>query len=431
MGGKIKNFKELATTPTREAALNIAEAGLAAIDTKKALAERVKFSGGAFSIDGENFDLSGFERIFVVGVGKCALEAGAALEEVLGEKLSGGIVLDVHRGSLKKITAYAGTHPFPTQANVDATSAIIRLLSSLTAKDFVVFVVSGGGSTLLCQPQNMVCVQEGEILKALFQKGATIQEINTLRKHLSLARGGHLAAYAYPASSIALIFSDVPGDDIGFIASGPTVKDGTTVDEVRAIVQKYDLEKATGLKIDPLKTPKEDKYFEKVKNIVFVSNETALVAMTAEAKRAGLRPEVRTSLLTGEAKEVGARIAGEISEALPEAAYLYGGETTVTVLGKGRGGRDQELALAALERLAGDALLLALASDGRDNGEYAGAICDTMTKEKAATFGLKPEGFLSRNGSSEFFEKVGGLLMTGDTGSNVSDLVIAIKNSRA
>jgi glycerate 2-kinase len=273
----------------------------------------------------------------------------------------------------------------------------------------------------------MVCAQEGEILKVLFEKGAAIEEINTLRKHLSLARGGRLAEYAYPATSLALIFSDVPGDDPGFVASGPTVKDETTVDEARAIVQKYDLEKEAGLKIEPLKTPKEDKYFEKVKNVIFVSNRTALIAMTEKAREVGLHPEVRTSLLAGEARKVGERIAAEIGEAMPKTAYLYAGETTVTIKGNGRGGRNQELALGALAHIGAGSVVLSLASDGRDNGDYGGALCDTITKEKAAALGLKEEEYLARNDSSGFFEKTGGLLMTGDTGANVSDLIIAVK----
>ena len=428
MEGKIKNFDDLAASPARKAVLMMAEAGLAAIDTQRTIRERVKLSGNEFAVDEESLDISEFERLFVVGIGKCALEAGAALEDVLGDRLSGGIVLDVHQGSLQKIKAYSGTHPYPTEANVDATSAIIRLLSSLGEKDLVIFIISGGGSTLLCQPENMVCAQEADILKVLFDKGATIEEINILRKHLSLARGGRLAEYAHPASSVALIFSDVPGDDLGFVASGPTVKDETTVEEARAIVQKYALEKETGLKIEPLKTPKEDKYFAKVKNILFISNKTALFAVAEAAKKMGFRPEIKTSLLSGEAREAGERIAEDISGADPNTAYFYAGETTVTVANpQGRGGRNQELALGALRAVANDCVVLSLASDGKDNGEYGGALCDKITREKAVALDLKGDDFLARNDSSEFFEMVGGALLTGDTGSNVSDIVIAIK----
>ncbi len=428
MGGKIKNFDAIAVTPARKAALEIVEAGLFAIDTEQAIQSRVSLKDDTLKIDDRSFDVGNFDRIFVVGVGKCSLEAGRALENVLGDRLSGGIVLDVHRGVLKKIKAYSGTHPFPTEANVDATSEIIRLLSSLTEKDFVVFVISGGGSTLLCQPQNMVCAEEAEILKVLFEKGATIEEINTLRKHLSLARGGRLAEYAYPASSVALIFSDVPGDNLGFIASGPTVKDATTVDEAKTIVAKYDLEKSTGLKIEPLKTPKEDKYFEKVKNILFISNATALGAMKEKADTLGFEAEVVTATLSGEARDVGRKIAGDTAGLPPKTARLYGGETTVTVKKSGRGGRNQELVLGALGGISEKTLVLSFDSDGHDNqGGYAGAFCDIMTKEKAEELGLEAGEFLENNDSAAFFEKAGDSIETGDTGSNVSDLVIALR----
>ncbi len=431
MEGKIKNFDELATTPARRLALAIAEAGLQAIDTGQAISERVKFTGEVLSVDGEMFDLQNFKQIFIVGVGKCALAAGIALQDVLGDRLSGGIILTPNEPSFEirnsKLEIRLGTHPFPTQANVEATSAIIRLLSSLTERDLVIFIISGGGSTLLCQPDKITYAEEREILKVLFQKGVTIREINTLRKHLSLARGGRLAEYAYPATSLALIFSDVPGDDLELVASGPTVKDSTTAEEARMIIRKYDLEKAVGFQIEPLETPKEDQYFEKVENIIFISNQTALLAMKKKALELSLYPEIRTSVLMGEAREAGLNIAEEINTAIPGTAYLYGGETTVTIKGNGRGGRNQELALSALPHIGADAVILALASDGRDNGNYGGALCDIIIKEKADTIGLKAEEYLVQNDSSGFFEKTGGLLMTGDTGSNVSDLIIALK----
>lgn len=430
MRGKIKNFDELATTPARKAALEIAEAGLLAIDTERAIEERIALDGSVLKVDERTFDLGSFERVFVVGVGKCALEAGRALEKVLGEKLTGGIVLDVHRGSLNKIKAYSGTHPFPTEVNVDVTAEIVRLLSSLTEKDFIIFVISGGGSTLLCQPEHMACAEEAEVLKVLFKKGATIQEINTLRKHLSLARGGHLAAYAHPASAVSLIFSDVPGDNLEFIASGPTVKDETTIEEAKAIVEKYGLEQAVGFSVNPLKTPKEDKYFEKIENILFISNETALEAMRKASAAAGFKAEIVTATLTGEAREVGGKLAAKIAAAPDKTMRLFGGETTVTITGRGRGGRNQELALGAIEKIEKGALVMSFDSDGHDNqGGYAGAFCDIMTKEKAERLGLDVGKFLADNNSAEFFEKVGDYLSTGDTGSNVSDLMIAVKTN--
>ncbi len=439
MRGKIKNVKKLATTPARKLALEIAEAGLQAIDTEQTVRSRISMSSDALAIGDRSFALGGFDRLFVVGVGKCALEAGRALEGVLGDRLTGGIILTIgvpapFKIKNSKLEIRFGTHPFPTEANVDATSDIIRLLSSLTEKDFVIFVISGGGSTLLCQPfdaaqgRSLKCEDEGNILKVLFEKGATIQEINTVRKHLSFARGGHLAAYAYPATSVALIFSDVPGDNLEFVASGPTVKDVTTVDEARMIITKYDLEKSTGLKIEPLKTPKEDRYFEKIENILFVSNATALSAMKARAETAGFKAEIATATLEGEAREVGKKIAGDIAASPDKIMRLYGGETTVTVKRSGRGGRNEELVLGVLEKIEKGTLVLSFDSDGHDNqGGYAGALCDIITKEKAEKLDQSAEKFLEENDSAGFFEKVGDYVETGDTGSNVSDLVIALK----
>jgi glycerate-2-kinase len=424
---KIQNFAEWAITDLRKAALEIAEAGLEAIDTEKAVKNGVVLNGEILKVRNKKFNLSGFERIFVVGVGKCALEAGRALEEIMGGKLSGGIVLDVHKGSLNKIRALTGSHPYPTMENVNATTEIIQLLSSLTEKDFIIFVVSGGGSTLLCQPKDLVCQDERDILGYLFKAGADIEEINTVRKHLSLARGGHLAAYANPAKSVALIFSDIPGGKPEFVASGPTIKDSTTVDDARRILDKYGIEKQTGLKINPLKTPKEDKYFENVTNLLFLDDSVALEAMAGKADSLGFHSEIAAKAINGEAREVGSEIAAQLRKTRKNSVLIYGGETTVTVKGTGKGGRNQELVLGALNEVGPDELILSLASDGRDDTDFAGAICDTITSEKAAKLGLNPAEFLKNNDSYSFFQKVGGYISTGDTGSNVSDLIIAVK----
>ncbi len=424
---KIKNFEKLAVTDLRKTALEIAEAGLEAIDTEKAVKKEVILNGEILRIKDESFNLAGFERVFVVAVGKCSLEAGKAFEEILGDRLTNGIVLDIRPGNLRKIRTFTGTHPFPTTENVNATAEIIQLLSSLAEKDFVIFVISGGGSTLLCQPQNLICQDEKEILNYLFKAGADIEEINTIRKHLSLARGGHLAAYTHPAQSVALIFSDVPGGALEFVASGPTIRDTTTVEDARRVLEKYEVEKITGLKINPLETPKEDKYFEKVANILFLDNMTALSAMAEKARTLGFNAKIRANVLDGEARETGENIALNLNEAEERTAILHGGETTVSVKGAGKGGRNQEVILGALKKIEVNQLVLSLASDGRDNTDFAGALCDTITRKKAEELNLKPDEFLKNNDSYEFFEQVGDYILTGDTGSNVSDLIIAIK----
>ena len=423
---KITNGTELARTPAREALLSIADAGLRAIDTAVAVAAGVSLSGDVLSIRDETIPLSDVRQLLVVGFGKCSLEAARALEFILGDRIAGGIVIDVHEGKLDRITSYTGDHPFPSERNVSATRELLSLLSGLTENDLVLALVSGGGSTLLCQPQEMQCTIEADVVRHLFRAGADIREMNILRKHLSLARGGHLARAAFPACVISLVFSDVPGDDLSSVASGPTVRDTTTIADAETILEKYKIREQCPVPRSALiETPKEDRYFKRVHNILFVSNVTALSAMREAAEERGLHAEIRTALLSGEARDVGLNIIREAHAAPPGTVLLYGGETTVTVRKPGKGGRNQECAISALREIAAGDTVLALASDGRDNTDSAGAICDIMTKRKAETLGLDPVHFLEENDTYSFFSRAGDLLQTGDTGSNVSDLILA------
>jgi len=429
---KIKNFGELAVTPGRRLALEIAESGLAAIDTKAVVRQAVSFRNGSLCIQNKICALEETKRVFVVAVGKCAIESAHALEDVLGDYLTGGIALDVeHRSDckFKKIECIVGTHPMPSDANVDATKKIIKLLSGLKESDLVIFAISGGGSTLLCLPEEgYTCLDEKLLLGELFKKGATIQEINILRKHMSLARGGYLAKHAYPAQIISLIFSDVPGNDIGMVASGPTVKDATTVEDADRILEKYDLLRACKIEhCGLIETPKEDKYFERVLNILIASNRIALEAMAATAALKGYRARIVTDELVGEARDVGAEIVKKLHKEPGKTMLLYGGETTVTITKPGKGGRNQELALSALRFVKDDEMVMPVASDGRDHSDFAGAIADGEAKKRMAKAGLTVEPFLEAHDPYTFFQNTGDFLMTGDTGSNVSDLIIAIK----
>lgn len=421
---KIKNFEHLATSDLRKHALEIANAGLEAIDTTTVINSNLKVAGDQLLINNLRYSFSLLGRIFFVGVGKCSLEAGAIIEKILGDKLTAGVVVDVHLGTLEKIRTFSGTHPFPSEQNVDATKEIINQLKDLNENDLVIFLISGGGSTLLCQPENMTCLDEAKLIKTLFAKGADIQKINTIRKHLSLARGGYLAQYAYPAQVVSLIFSDVPGNNLGFIASGPTVKDETTIADAQKILTDFAISNVTGL----LETPKDDKYFSRVKNLLVVSSKTALEAMANHATELGLSVTIITEELSGEASNEGMEIVSQ-GRQLEQLVGLFAGETTVTVKGPGKGGRNLELALGALKSLQENELLLSLASDGRDNCELAGAIVDWQTHQKVVAENLDIEDFLSQNDSFRFFNKVGDYLLTDETGSNVSDLVIYLKQS--
>jgi glycerate-2-kinase len=427
---KIQNFDELATTDARRALLTIAEAGYDAIDTQQVLAKAMRREGDTLFLAGQAVDLSAIGKLIFIAIGKSSAEAGMFAESVLGDRIADGVVVDVKTSpELKHIKTFHGTHPLPSDTNLQAAEAIVAALQGLTEKDLVVFVISGGGSTLLFLPEDKTNKEEVPIMQALITAGATIQEINTLRKHLSYARGGNLAKDAYPARVVSLIFSDVVGDDLSLIASGPTVKDATTMEDAAAVLAKFNILQACNMgKCGLIETPKDDKYFANVSNILVVSNMHALEGMKAAAEQLGFAADIRGAGLVGEADEAGKMIADEIRAAPPRTALLWAGETTVTVRNPGgRGGRNLEVCVSALRFVNDGEEILSFASDGRDHGAFAGAIADVTTKKAAGSAGVDPEMFRAANDTYALFEKIGNYVMTGDTGSNVSDLMIALK----
>lgn len=433
MNRKIRNFEELAVTQERRHVLELLEYGLQSIDTQAVVKRNVNFDGRILTIAGESYNIADIKRIFVVGIGKCALEAVQALEDVLGDQIYGGVMVDVHDGKLRtgKIQTFVGDHPFPSERNIFATKAIIDLLKGTEEKDLVIILVSGGGSSLLCQPENFTCFDERKINECLFRAGAPIQKINTVRKHLSLAKGGYLAKYAYPARVTSLIFSDVPGDDIQFIASGPTVRDTTTIDDARNVLNEYQvLSSFSSAENGLIETPKEEKYFKRVKNTIIVSNRIALQVMKEVAERKGAKAKINSYDFSGHARHVGAGVVDALKIAPPDTFLLYGGESTVVLKAGGKGGRNMEVGLSALRFASDRDVIISLASDGRDNTEFAGGICDIITKQKAIRFGLNPREYLDRNDSYNFFLKTGDYIDTGDTGSNVSDLIVGVRYSK-
>lgn len=431
MAHRIQNFDALATTPLRTDALSIAEAGYAAISTGEALRRKIHIEGDQLRIGDTLYPLLG-RRVSFLGIGKCALDAAHAVEELLGEYLTDGIAFDVSAREdvrLTKIEIYIGTHPLPSETNVKATKRIVEFLSGRSATDLVIMLISGGGSTLLCLPAaTMTCTDESTLFSELTARGASIQDINIVRKHTSQARGGALAAAAYPAEIISLIVSDVPGNDLASIASGPTVLDTSTVADAKAILTKYDI--ATSANVDFIETPKEEKYFERVTNVLFITNQDALTAMKEEAVARGYEVQVVDDRFTGEARDIGRAIVEKLHSSPPKTVLLYAGESTVTLSANaGRGGRNQELALATLEYLNPDELLMSFASDGRDNTDYAGAIADNATRAHALVQNLSVAEHLDGHRSYDFFKTTDDALITGYTGSNVSDLIIALKNN--
>lgn len=426
--GIIKNFDELATNPLRRQALTIAEAGYEAIQTKPAVERIVKYDVGKqiLTVDGKKYRLQDFERVMCIGFGKAAFNAVETLQKILTDKITCGYVIDLKEGSLGNIVCKVGTHPYPTKINIDATKELLAMLGKCSEKDLVLCAVSGGGSALLCSPHDMTCEQEVAIIAALTVKGANITELNTVRKHISQVKGGQLAKLMYPATVISLIFSDVPGDDVSMVASGPTVMDTTFMGDAAKVLQKYDaLEACQMPSCNIIETPKDPKFFAKVQNILVVSAKQALAAMSEKAEDLGFDVKIFSQSYQGLARELGPEI---ISANKKHQALLGAGESTVKILGKGKGGRNQEMALAALQNIGADQVLVCAASDGHDNTDAAGAIVDESTKQHAAALKLKTADFLNSNDSFHFFAALGDQLNTGLTETNISDFFVCLKN---
>ena len=425
----IRNFKALAINDLRKDALIIAEAGYEAINVNTAVRDKVRIRDGKLHIGDKTYSIAG-RRVYFVGVGKCAFAAASAIETLLGDILTGGIALDVSaadKNGIVKIETYIGTHPLPTEVNERASKRIIGFLSGRSENDLVIMLISGGGSTLLClHDAPMTCLDESALFSELTKRGAPIQDINIVRKHISHARGGWLAAAAYPAEVISLIVSDVPGNDIAFVASGPTILDSSTVADAKAILARYNLE--SSLTVELTETPKEEKYFRRVSNNLFITNQDALVAMKNEAVRRGYETMIVNDHFTGEARDLGRVIVEKLHASTPKTALLYAGESTVTLGARfGSGGRNQEMALAALEDIRDDELILPFASDGHDNTDHAGAIADGTTRKHTREQNLSMEEHLGAHRAYDFFTSTDDALVTGYTGSNVSDLIIALK----
>ncbi|OHA83308.1 MAG: hypothetical protein A2937_04120 [Candidatus Yonathbacteria bacterium RIFCSPLOWO2_01_FULL_47_33b] len=421
----IKNGAELATTTLREHALEILEAGYRAILTKEVVRSEVEIDGKVLKVGGQLFHLNAYERIFFVGIGKCALDAGEAFEEKLGAFLTDGIILDVRGATLRKLRSQVGTHPFPSETNIAITKSIADLAEGLTDRDLLITVISGGGSSLLCLPNDISCDTLTAITKSLMEQSATIAEVNTVRKHTSRIQGGQFARMAYPATVVSLIFSDVPGNDMSMIASGPTVMDPTTAEDAHAILSKYNIAEKCGIpRCEIIETPKESMYFERVHNLLFVTNVKALEAMKSAAAQLGYAARIENAELQGEAQDIGKQLVLEATE--PKTCRLFGGETTVTVKKPGKGGRCQVAVLGALPHVKKGQVFIGATSDGWDNTPFAGAIADEATLAHAKELGMDPLVALEENQAYAFFEKVGSHIDTGRTGANVSDWYLTL-----
>ena len=417
----IRNYRELATSPLRRTALDVLEAGLAALQTPDIMRRSVTLFGlGAWlRVKDVEIDLSQFPQILVVGIGKAAVAMGKTLEEILGDRITTGIILDRKPGAFRKLKSMVVSHPDPAPQNVRATEEVISLLKKADPKTLVIVLISGGGSAMLTAPYKIGVDQKSAIARKLMDSGATIQELNVVRKHLSRIKGGRLVEYVYPARVLSLILSDVTGDDLATIASGPTVKDPTTVEEARSVLRKHDLSE----QIELSESPKDPKLFENVTNMILANMATAIPPMEKKAKQLGFTSRVLSTSLTGDADHVG---KGLLLQLRPGEVLLATGETTVKVGGRGTGGRNQQLVLSALRHVLENQLIAAVGTDGRDNTNNAGALGDQSTLIRANKMGLDPKDFAKTYDSYTFFHKVGDGIFTGDLESNFADIVLAL-----
>lgn len=419
----IKNYNLLARSLDRKTILDLIETAFVSIQPESVIKKNMSFNGNLLRIQSESLTLSYYKRVFLLGIGKGSATNSKIIEDILGNNLTKGFVIDVVGADFKKIEFTKGTHPLPSQANLDFTKKVIGELKNLSESDLVIIVTCGGGSALFELPNNLSLDALIKVDKALLTSGADIKHMNVIRKHISSVKGGKLAKILYPAKVINLIFSDVPGNDFSTIASGPTVKDASSLKEAQQVFRKYSLDKVIR-EADLEDTPKDDMYFKGVKNILMLSNLTALGAMQNKAQNLGHKARVYSHQFESDANSAAKKL---INETKVGEILLIGGETTVDVKGKGEGGRNQQLVLSALCDLPKNTVIASFDSDGWDNSPAAGAIADELTLENVKDKNINLEEFLDRNNSYPFFQSVGDAILTGRLPSNVSDLMIVYK----
>lgn len=454
---KIRNRNELIRNgngplnrKARSLALRSLEFALRAVDPKKMMKSRISLRNSIVKADGYSFDLKKFRNLYVVGGGKASGSMAEALNQILGNRIAKGLVnvpyCNKHRVGAIKL--HEASHPTPDEAGVKGTLEMLRIVEEAGKDDLIICLISGGGSSLMPLPRDGISIlDKRKITEAMLKSGATISEINTLRKHISDFKGGWLAKKAYPATVLNLVLSDVVGDPLSFIASGPSIPDPTTFRDAITILQKYRLWDTAPTSIKKVlldgengllpETPKPgDKVFKKVYSVVVGNNRSASTATQRCLASAGLRSLILTSTLEGEARHVGTMLASIAREAFASGdpaqkpvGIVAGGETTVTVTGRGLGGRNQEILLGATPRLSGmeGVVMASLSTDGVDGPtDAAGAIADGETLARATRMGLTPEDSLADNDSYHFFSRLNDLVFTGPTGTNVNDVSVIV-----
>ncbi len=438
----------------RSSAKSIFRFSLKAVDPFYAIKKRLKLDQDNLWVDGFLYRLGDVRRIWVIGAGKASAPMAQAVEKLLGPRIHKGVVVAKHGyvAPLTRIKLLEGGHPLPDAGGVKGTKRILKLISDLDENDLVICLISGGGSALLISPSPGISLKDKkELTDQLLRCGADIKEINTIRKHISEVKGGRLAQMAHPAQVTTLILSDVIGSRLDSIASGPTAPDTTTFYDCLKIIQKYKLryrippsilshlKKGAQGKIE--ETPKPgNPIFKRVRNFIIGSNSLALEGARQKAEDLGFKAAVLSRPVSGDTTRAAvkhASFAKTIQEkgdpVSPPACVISGGETTVKIKGKGLGGRNQEFVLVGATRIAGmkNTVMLSAGTDGTDGPtDAAGAICDGKTIERALRKGLHPKQYLENNDSYHFFQKLGDLLKTGPTNTNVMDIRLILVGAK-
>jgi glycerate 2-kinase len=439
----------------RDEALKIFQAGVAAVEPMRAVFNHLELDDNMLLAGGNRIDLSLVDRVFLVGAGKAAGPMAAAVETVLGEKLYRAVVVTKygHRYPLHKTKLLEAGHPVPDANGLAASREISSLVAEAGERDLVIVVISGGGSALLPAPPPAISLEEKmEVTGTLLGCGATINEINAVRKHLSTLKGGGLAQIAEPASVLTLILSDVVGDPLDVIASGPTVPDQSTFADALEVIKHYHIETEVPQKVLTYlqggaagvfpETPKPQEHcFRNTLNVLVGNNAMAVFAAAAKARELGYKSLVLSTTITGETRPVAkmhAALAREIvtsgNPLPPPVCLISGGETTVTLNGDGKGGRNQEFALAAaldIQDLPG-LLILSAGTDGTDGPtDAAGAFSDGTSVRRARAVKLNALEHLETNNAYPLFTALNDLVKTGPTNTNVMDLhLVLVRDSR-
>ena len=447
----IENIQDETLQRLRHDACIILVSALKAVDPKEAILNALSLEGDILSFNGESIDLSKISRIFVVGGGKAGGLMTRAIESILGNKIEGGIV-NVIKGTersvkVNKVELWGASHPIPCNEGEKGIDRMLDMTNGLTPRDLVITLISGGGSALMPYPASGISLSDlQETTNLLLRAGSNINELNAVRKHLSGFKGGQFARHVAPAKILTLILSDVIGDPLDTIASGPTAPDDSTFVQARNVLDKYALlDKLPGNVLERInaglnglvpETPKrDDPIFDGIHNLVIANNSKAAQAAMSTAEGLGYNPMILSTFIEGEARQVGLMFAGiaqeEQSSGLPlpkPAAIIIGGETTVTVNGEGKGGRNQEVALGAIHKMKGlNAVLATLGTDGIDGPtDASGALVDGKSLERAMELGLDPDSFLKENDAYNFFDGLNDLIFTGPTGTNVNDLSVIL-----